>query len=384
MKNSTVCGLDYTNENEKPSEKSALQEFLVYCLPYMFVTLFGILILVFHLYHVFRTILFVYLTDFVLVPVVSFSLVFANILRRHRRCRQPFHSWSLSQMKYLVKRSEIGIICVSLLMLSIFVYASVIEPFRLRIEQIDIMSEKVSTPVTLLHISDIQAASIGRYEQQVFREIERLQPDMIVHTGDLLQPYFYKDLSEELLKLTQLFRRLQPPLGIYNVVGNVDWRVNPQEFDHRAGVITLIDRHQRITSDKRNFSLLGLSIASSQGANPASIRQWMQTVCPHDFTLLLGHTPNYVLKVRDLPIDLCLAGHTHGGQVRLPFIGPLLTFSHTPRAWALGYRKIQNLHLNVSAGIGAEHASQLPAIRFNCPPAMTLFTIQPLSGGEKS
>jgi predicted MPP superfamily phosphohydrolase len=110
--------------------------------------------------------------------------------------------------------------------------------------------------------------------------------------------------------------------------------------------------------------------------NRALIEQWIQASHVQEFTILLGHTPNYLLNILDLDIDLCLAGHTHGGQIQLPFIGPLVTLSSVPREWALGYQTLQNLHVNVSAGIGAEHSSQLPSIRFNCPPTMTLFTIK--------
>ena len=149
-----------------------------------------------------------------------------------------------------------------------------------------------------------------------------------------------------------------------------------QQFDHLAGITTLNDTHQVIIGEGVTFNILGLSLASSQGGSRALIERWTQTSAAQDFSILLGHTPNYLVNILDLNIDLCLAGHTHGGQIRLPFVGPLITLSAVPREWAMGYRKLQNLHVNVSAGIGAEHASQLPSIRFNCQPTMTLFTVK--------
>jgi hypothetical protein len=82
------------------------------------------------------------------------------------------------------------------------------------------------------------------------------------------------------------------------------------------------------------------------------------------------------VNITDLDIDLCLAGHTHGGQIRIPFFGPVVTLSNVPKEWAMGYRKVRNIRMNVSAGIGSEHAGDLPAIRFNCPPKMSLFIVK--------
>ena len=77
----------------------------------------------------------------------------------------------------------------------------------------------------------------------------------------------------------------------------------------------------------------------------------------------------------DSDVDLCLAGHTHGGQVNLPFIGALLNASKTPKDWAKGFTKFDHTALNVSSGIGTERIEGLPPIRFNCPPTITIFKI---------
>jgi predicted MPP superfamily phosphohydrolase len=326
--------------------------------------LVGGMALVLRVFHFFRAIFAIYVTSVVLFPIVLLLAVLAR--------RVVSDSWRL-------ERQDVMMVSGAAALLLVFAYASLIEPTRLQVETIHIVSEKATAPFTILHISDIQSAAIGGYERRAFRRMAELQPDLIVHTGDLLQPYLFKDIESERQKLAQLFRTLDPPYGIYNVVGDVDWRLSFDDFDRQAGIQTLQNASRTISVQGTTIHLLGLSLASSRRGNRELVRQWHSRQGENDFSVLFGHAPDYVLDIPELNIDLALADHTHGGQIRLPFIGPLVTLSRIPREWAMGFRTFDNIRLNVSAGIGAEHASQLPPIRVNCPPAMTLFTIQPES-----
>ena len=109
-----------------------------------------------------------------------------------------------------------------------------------------------------------------------------------------------------------------------------------------------------------------------------AIEPWLDQSDPNDFRILFGHSPNFALGVAESPIDLCLAGHTHGGQVNVPFYGPLVTYSEVPREWARGFRRIGIPYLNVSAGAGSNRRHGLPPIRFNCPTEMTLIELVPM------
>ena len=111
-----------------------------------------------------------------------------------------------------------------------------------------------------------------------------------------------------------------------------------------------------------------------------SVRHWLGDSDQADFRILMGHLPNYATAMQEQPIDLCLAGHTHGGQVRVPFYGALTTYSEIPREWARGFRRIGVPYLNVSAGAGSNRRHGLPPIRFNCPTEMTLIELVPMQG----
>jgi len=90
----------------------------------------------------------------------------------------------------------------------------------------------------------------------------------------------------------------------------------------------------------------------------------------------MGHSPNFSLG--EIDADLLLAGHTHGGQVQLPGIGPLLTLSLVPRSWASGLTEISpDQYLLVSRGIGLERGNA-PQLRFNCRPELVILDLIPI------
>jgi hypothetical protein len=96
------------------------------------------------------------------------------------------------------------------------------------------------------------------------------------------------------------------------------------------------------------------------------------------FHLVLGHSPNFALG--RVEADLLVAGHTHGGQVRLPLVGPLITLSAVPRSWAAGLTELPGGgQLLVSRGLGMERAGA-PRLRFLCRPELVVIDLIPDSG----
>jgi uncharacterized protein len=204
-----------------------------------------------------------------------------------------------------------------------------------------------------------------------------LKPDLIVHTGDLVQVIAPANRDDELGKLLNLLRALEPPLGIWHVHGDTDWHLVHRPKFPVDPLRVLKDASAQLEWHGQPLSLHGLTLPSAGTVAPAmpGAVAWSQSA--PGFRLLFGHNPNFILWARELDVDLCLAGHTHGGQVRLPLLGPLITMSEVPRDKARGWFRFGRTQVNVSAGIGGEHAANLPTIRFNCPPEMTLITVTP-------
>jgi predicted MPP superfamily phosphohydrolase len=259
-------------------------------------------------------------------------------------------------------------------------YVTYVEPERLVVHHVRLETPKLDQTVRILHISDIQAGSIEDYQEAIFERIEALAPDLIINTGDFLQVVPPATFEGEWPKLHALITRVNPRLGTYAVFGDTERELYRIPREQLEPLVMLSSRDQRIEVGAGAINLHGLSLYQSKSGEWAmrSIEQWLARSDPNDFRILFGHSPNYAMSVAEAPIDLCLAGHTHGGQVQVPFYGALVTYSEVPREWARGFRRVGIPYLNVSAGAGSNRYQGLPPIRFNCPTEMTLIELVPL------
>lgn len=259
-------------------------------------------------------------------------------------------------------------------------YVTFVEPERLVIRRVELETPKLGAPVRILHIADIQAGSVGDYQAAIFEAIEALQPDLIINTGDFLQVVPPATFENEWRKLHGLIKRVNPPLGTYGAFGDTERELYRYDTKALEPLVMLSSRNARIDTGRGVISLHGLSLYESNSGKWAmrSVGRWLEQSTAEDFRILFGHSPNYALAVAESPIDLCLAGHTHGGQVNLPFYGPLVIDSEVPKAWASGFRRVGIPYLNVSAGAGSNRFKGLPPIRFNCPTEMTLIELVPM------
>ncbi|MBI4335526.1 MAG: metallophosphoesterase [Candidatus Omnitrophica bacterium] len=92
-----------------------------------------------------------------------------------------------------------------------------------------------------------------------------------------------------------------------------------------------------------------------------------------DLTIVLSHAPDIIEKLRGLKIDVMFTGHTHGGQIRLPFFGPLIAWSPFQRKYNRGLYEYNGGWLHVNPGLGT---SRFTPVRFNCPPEISLVRIE--------
>lgn len=262
---------------------------------------------------------------------------------------------------------------------SLRVYATHIEPFWLKVQHERIVSDKVDRPLRIVHVSDVQSSAVGSYEERVIQTIREAKPDLVVLTGDMLTPLPPRNYQTETGRMFALWDTVRPPLGKFVVEGDVD-RAILKDLRAGAGGLQLLQSGDAVvTAGNCSIRLMGLDVKESRGTTSVieRVSKWRKVASPGDLTVLAGHAPDYILSMNELPIDLCLAGHCHGGQIRLPFYGPLKTLSRIPRNLAKGLHSIGNTRINVSGGVGCEHASGLPCIRLNCRPEFTVLDIVP-------
>jgi predicted MPP superfamily phosphohydrolase len=250
------------------------------------------------------------------------------------------------------------------------VYAFLIEPFRLEVTTYSVSSPKVERPTRIVVISDIQTDGIGQYERDVLRRAVDQEPDLILLAGDYLQQ---RPLSPELVRDFRTLLResgLTAPLGVYAVKGDIDLADWAEFF--RDLPVTVMEGNQT-----RNVSWLRLTSLGAGESHMAGLVSVPARIPQTDeFHIVLGHAPDFALGYA--PADLLVAGHTHGGQVQLPFIGPLVTMSRVPRDWAAGglVKLDGDRTLVVSRGIGMERG-WAPRLRFLCPPQLVVIDLKP-------
>lgn len=217
------------------------------------------------------------------------------------------------------------------------------------------------------------------FVRDAIHHINSLNPDAVFLTGDFvthgLLPRRFSIPSA--WQCANLLNQLECPKR-YAVLGNHDLLIGREGVIEAlsANAITVLDNaHLPIERAGARFWLAGLDDALVGKPDPeVAIPQSVRNV-PHEPIVLLCHAPDYVDTLLTLPegqaVSLMLAGHTHGGQVRVPFARPLI-LPPLGQKYVEGWFRFGNLQLYVNRGLGTVG---LP-VRFNCPPEITLFTLR--------
>ncbi|OAB45582.1 metallophosphoesterase [Paenibacillus antarcticus] len=252
-------------------------------------------------------------------------------------------------------------------------YATEIEPKALSVTRIEIENKYVQKSFdgkTIIQFSDTHLGpdySVDQLQSLVDR-MNILKPDMVVFTGDLFDNY--AEYGSENRKLAQkVLAKIEAPLGKYAVYGNHDRggggsRVY-KEYMEEAGFMVLVNEVHTITS--ANGERLTITGLDDFLLGRPMIESTLQSLRPQDFNLLLVHQPDVSDRFTDYPVDLQLSGHSHGGQVRIPFLKPLITTSLGNKYIEGLYSlegKIRPLTLYVNRGIGT---TRLPIRLFEKP-----------------
>jgi len=210
----------------------------------------------------------------------------------------------------------------------------------------------------------------GRVGKAYFREVvaraNELQPDLIALTGDLVDHTRWIDWIPELLG------GLNARYGVYVVLGNHDARTDPvlaRQALRAAGLVDLGSQWIEITLRGERVVLAGNELP---WLGPAA--DWATCPAPAGaggpLRIALGHSPDQLPWARQGEVDLFLVGHTHGGQIRLPWLGALLTPSRHGIKYADGVFYEPPTVMHVTRGVSGE----LP-LRWNCPPELVLLEL---------
>lgn len=229
----------------------------------------------------------------------------------------------------------------------------------------------------ITHLSDLHFT--GQIAPEFFEEVVRhsnaFEPDLVFITGDIV------DSAECLPWIDAILGRLQARLGKFYILGNHDLRIRDE-----AGIRKLMadinftplqDRWQSVAIGSAQLWLAGNELPWFPGADRLPPRIPEHERVDQVFKILLSHSPDQYGWAKQYGFDLMLAGHTHGGQIRFPLIGPVIAPSRYGIKYCSGTFLFDDLLMHVSRGISGDDP-----IRINCPPELGLLTLRATQSDE--
>jgi predicted MPP superfamily phosphohydrolase len=271
-----------------------------------------------------------------------------------------------------------GLAAVQVVLWAPMAYGTLVEPFRLRVTRLAVRSAKLANPgrpLRIVQISDLHVERLTRRERALQELVAGLSPDLIVITGDFLSTSYNED-PRALADLRELLGQIEAPGGVYAVWGTAE--VDIPAFLRPAlaelGIRVLEDEALEVAVAGRRLWLMGMAPSVDAAEGEATLRTLLDGAPPGAFTLLLHHVPDLMPQAAALDVDLFLAGHTHGGQWRLPGFGAILTSSRFWKRYEGGAYREGGTQLYVSRGIGMEGFGA-PRARFFCPPEVVAISL---------
>jgi uncharacterized protein len=250
-------------------------------------------------------------------------------------------------------------IIVLLIPIFILIYSTCFEPFQLENTFHEVTIGKSGKSLLVAHVTDLHTDGLGTIELKLMDSIRANKPDIIVITGDVATPGGTSKGYEDVLS------QLRAPLGVYFIQGNWEYWEPIKELRHilqKTSIIDLTNKHAHIKDD---LWLIGLDDVLA-GSPELDV---YEKVPRGKKNLSIFHSPELFSSISN-KTDLAFAGHSHGGQVRLPFIGPIWTPEGTGK-YDSGWFQEGRAKMYVSRGIGN---SILP-IRFNCKPEIAYIKV---------
>nr|WP_312578472.1 metallophosphoesterase [Sedimentibacter sp.] len=263
-------------------------------------------------------------------------------------------------------------------LICVYGYARFIEPNLLNVHYENISNKLISEnsgEIKILQFSDTHLSDYFDTKdlQRIVNKINNENPDIVIFSGDLID--YYKNYSYEgdITQISDILGRIKAPLGKYSVYGNHDYGGGAEkaysEIMKKSGFITLVNNAVKL--EKYNINIMGLddSIFGNIGKE-----ELYNNIDGSYYNIVISHEPDVVDSMLEYDIDLFLSGHSHGGQVNIPFfssaIYPPLGEKYTRGLYEFENYRETKLYVNI--GIGT---SQIP-FRFMSLPEISVFILK--------
>lgn len=252
----------------------------------------------------------------------------------------------------------------------------------------DAVTERLTIPLrrlpaefdgfTIAQLSDIHYDEYlhESYFRPIVDRVNALRPDMIALTGDFVtSPLFHGDrlkaAQQQAPPCARVMAGLRAPKGVFVVLGNHDHNCSPETVAaafRSNNIPVLVNEARPLQRGNRRIWVCGVDSFYGRSYRPKiALSATPQDEC----RLVMLHEPDCADDVAPLGADFMMAGHSHGGQIRIPLLGaPVLP--PKARKYPIGLRTVRDMQLYTNRGVGVIH---LP-MRFACPPEITLYTLK--------
>lgn len=290
-----------------------------------------------------------------------------------------FVSWIFSWHKQQIAHLHARVVLI--LFLLVFCYTG----WKVYTDTTQIITEEISLSVEnlpetlhgfrIVHISDIQGDEYtGRDEiAEYVRNINEQEPDLVIFTGDLVS------YGTDFIRMSaQEFGRTEAANGVYAVVGDHDYWAGTEHVERaleEAGIPLLQDENATIPVDSSVSAVItGVTEVYSQRSSPGVVDSLTSNAEDAALKIMASHqvSDRLISSSQSNNYDMLLAGHTHGGQIQVPFFGMSFSAAARETPYVSGLYREGTLPININNGLGFT----LGPIRYNAPPTVTVIELQ--------
>lgn len=273
--------------------------------------------------------------------------------------------------KKKTNKSSNLLIYILLILCLLVIYSKYIEPFNLIIKEYKIESSDIPKSfdgIKIVHFSDIHYGRTvnNDYLKKIVKLINNQNPDIVIFTGDFVD----EDINlndEQITSINNILKDIDSTLGNFAVVGNHDMKHLSDYKKIMDNNFTILDNQEKILYYKNNeaISLIGLadSLESKVDYNIFNRET-------NYYTFVLCHEPDEFDNIKHSNFNILLSGHSHNGQIRIPFIGAIYTPVGSKTYYDEHY-ELENKQIFVSNGIGTSEIN----FRFLSRPSINLYRL---------
>jgi predicted MPP superfamily phosphohydrolase len=276
-----------------------------------------------------------------------------------------------------LKLLKVGAIDLALLAAGGAGWSFLVEPNWIKVEHVNLELPRLGSEFSGIRIAQISDIHMGGWMnaerlQHIADLVKKQKPDLLFLTGDFLIGHTFDTSSEEHIQdLIDILAPLAKSFPSFGILGNHDYWTNAdavREMMKASGITELSNSVVTITHGNQNLHLCGVDDIWERHARLDDVVDQL----PDDsVAILLAHEPDFAdVSAETGRFDLQVSGHSHGGQVVIPSYGPPI-LPYLGQKYPSGLYQVGNMLQYTNRGVGMID----PAVRFNCPPEITVFTL---------